>query len=155
MKRFKLTVAAAVFAVPFAADAQDVSMDDVPQTVKDAAISAAGDVTLDTVGIEEEDGTSTYELSGKDDAGMMLEIDVLEDGTVVEKEQQIAAEDVPADVMEMLGRYVPDFEPGTIEMSERTAENWYEFSGTSGGTEFDIEVDAEARRILIQDDSAG
>src|ERR671916_3343464 len=94
-------------------------MDQAPQAAKDAAMTHASGVTFDKVQIDNDEGTETYEFSGKMQNGMTLEVDVLADGTLEEIEQQIDKSEVPQEVMTTLNQNLQNFEPTMAEKSTR------------------------------------
>ncbi len=132
-------------------------MSAVPQAARDAAMANANGVAFDEVQMDDDEGTETYEFSGTMEGGMMLEVDVLADGTVEEIERQIAIEDVPEAVMTTLNAELPGFEPSFIEESTREggATVVYEFEGTFEGEEIDAEINADGTGFTRNEDMAG
>ena len=148
-------LAAAAFGT--AAQAQDkMSMDEAPAEARAAARAAAPGMSFDSVGLDLDGGQATYEFAGKNADGMMVEVDVLADGQVLEIERQIDMSEVPSAVKTLLDRYAAGMEPSMVEQSTHAnLEVWYEFGGTLEGSEIDAEVSSDGKRILIQDDQAG
>ena len=103
-----------------------------------------------------DDGTATYELSGKGADGKMIEIDVLRDGRIEEVEQEITMEAVPEAVKKLMTKHMPNFKADKVEKSTRpNFEVYYEFDGQNGeGQELDVEIRSDGKRIIIQDDAA-
>lgn len=149
------TALATLLALPALAQEEgEMSMDEVPQEVMSAAEEA------NSIGCEFESAAmdeGTYELAGTMQGGMGCEIDVLEDGTIDEVEEEIAMEDVPEAVSSTLESEMSGFEPSYIERSHR--ENgesvFYEFEGTHDGGEVDVEIAEDGSGFEMQDDSAG
>jgi uncharacterized membrane protein YkoI len=56
---------------PEAKDEDSITMNEVPVEVKAAARAAANGTQLDNVALDLDDGTATYELSGKGSDGKM------------------------------------------------------------------------------------
>ena len=159
----KLFVIAGVLglAVPaFAQEENQISMDEVPQAAMEAAQAEADalGVSFDSVQMDDDQGTMTYELSGPMENGMMLEIDVLEDGTVEEIEEEVEMTAVPQEVSATLEENLPGFQPDFVEKSTRPAEDGrvvYEFEGTHEGGEIDVEIDEDGSNYTMNEDAAG
>lgn len=127
---------------------QTIEISAIPQPVMAAAEEAESGMDFTEANTETEGGKTIYEIRGKDSAGMTVEVDVSEDGTVEEIERQIAADKVPANVMAALRMEVPNFQPTLIETSERDgAVTTYEFEGTADGKTWDVEVSADGSDV--------
>ena len=160
MKKTLFLILTSALAVPaFAQDEQVMTMADVPPPVLARAetIAMSMGVTIDSVGLDLDNGTATYEFAGKLPSGMAFEIDVDADGTVEELEEQIEAAAVPQPAMDLVARYLPGFAPELVEKSTRgDFVVFYELEGNNAqGNAIDVEVRADGRQILIQDDLAG
>ena len=103
-----------------------------------------------------DDGTATYEFSGKNADGKMIEIDVSHEGRIEEFEQEISMDSVPGAVTNMLTKHLPKFKPTKAEKSTReNFEVYYEFDGQGDdGQELDVEIRSDGKRIVIQDDAS-
>lgn len=149
------SIAAATLAVSGAAVAQEeatVAMADVPPVVMEAAMANANGVTFDTVAMDD----GVYEFAGKMASGMGLEVDVREDGTIEEVEEQIDAAALPAEVAAALESNMAGFTPSYVEQSTREGgEIIYEFEGTFDGKEIDAEINADGSNFVMNDDAAG
>ncbi|WP_168217466.1 PepSY domain-containing protein [Paracoccus liaowanqingii] len=161
MQKLLATVAALGFAAPaFAQEESQMSMEEVPQTVMEAAQSEAEtrNVTLESVQMDSDQGTETYELSGTMENGMMFEIDVLEDGTVEEIEEEVEMSAVPEEVSAALEENLPGFQPDFIEKSTRPADDGrvvYEFEGSHDGNDVDVEINEDGTNYMMNEDTAG
>jgi len=144
-----------------AAEEKPVEMTAVPAVVKAAAEKAAPKAKLTKAMMEIEHGQKVYELQGTMD-GKKIEVDVMEDGRVDEIETEIMMDAVPAEVSAALKKRVPDFKPKFIEKSERpmmsaagaaggTPEVCYEFEGQEGEMACDVEVSADGKTLLIEE----
>jgi hypothetical protein len=158
-----LITTVATLALTAAAQAQEesqMSMDDVPAAVMEAAQaeSEAMNVTLEGVQMDDDQGTDTFELSGTMENGMMFEVDVLEDGTVEEIEEEIEMAAVPEAVAAALDENLPGFEPSFVERSTRPMEDGrvvFEFEGQHEGGEVDVEIDEDGSNYMVNEDAAG
>jgi hypothetical protein len=157
MKHILLAAAAFGLAAPaFAQDEQKITMDQVPAAAMEAAKAQAGSMEFTAVAMDNDEGTATYELSGKMENGMAMEIDVLEDGTIEEIEEQIEMSAVPVAVTTALESNLAGFKPAMAEKSTRSGNTVvYEFEGTHDGKEIDAEINADGSNFKTNDDTAG
>ena len=157
MNKLILAVAIVGLSAPaFAQDENAVDMKDVPEAAMKMAMENAMGVTFDKAQVDDDEGTKTYELSGKMASGMMLEVDVLADGTLEEVEEQIAMDAVPAEVTATLNKEMQGFVPSMIEKSSRKdGLVVYEFEGKSADKEVDVEINADGTNYKMNDDLAG
>lgn len=157
MKHITLAAALIGFAAPALAQEENViAMDKAPKAAMDAAMAQAKGVTFDKVQIDNDEATETYEFSGKMANGMMVEVDVLADGTLEELEEQIDKSALPESVMATLTKNLPNFEPAFIEKSTRPNNLVvYEFEGKHDGKEIDVEINADGSNYKMIDDLAG
>ena len=173
MNRFRLSLitllCSAVLALGFfnvaaaqdddpAAEEGEVTMDSVPSNIMslaESAVSAYGlEGEISFVSFDAE-GTPSYEFANDDIDNEGWEIDVTEDAFVAEIEQGITEEDVPADVLDAVNQYFPDFTIEQIERSLRPQQNglqeiYYEMTGSIGDTPVDIEVRSDVGQMVIE-----
>ncbi|MCG8441812.1 MAG: hypothetical protein MI723_08385 [Caulobacterales bacterium] len=145
--------ATAFGAAALAQDETVMALDEAPGEALAAAQAKAPDVTFETVSVEVEDGVTTYEFGGKGTDGGVYEVDVAQ-WYVLEIEQMIGADAVPAEVFELVQIQLPGFAPTTIEKSDHLdGVIVYEFEGVDGdGGAVDIEVQADGESIIVLDD---
>ena len=163
MKKFLLATAAATLAMPAfsqatgGGDENAISMDEVPEAAMTAARENAMGVEFESVQIDPDDETETYEFSGAKEDGMMLEVDVLADGTVEEIEEEILMDAVPQPVSATLEAEAAGLEPTFVEKSTREdgATIVYEFEGMLDGQEVDIEINEDGSGFVNNSDMAG
>ena len=161
MQKLLVTVGVLGIAAPaFAQEENQISMDEVPQAAMEAAQAEAEamGVSFENVQMDDDEGTTTYELSGQMDNGMTLEIDVLEDGTVEEIEEEIEMSALPQEVSATLEENLSGFQPDFVEKSTRPAEDdrvVYEFEGTHEGGEIDAEINEDGSNFTMNEDTAG
>lgn len=158
MKFAAAFVSAVALAAPaFAQDEQEITLEDVPAAAMEAAQAAMPDVTFETVGFDDDEGTATYELAGANADGTMIEVDVLEDGTIEEIEEEVALEDLPEAVTAAWEENMAGVTPSAIEKSTREdgASIVYEFEGEQDGAAFDVEVNEDGSNWMRNDDMAG
>lgn len=86
---------------------------------------------------------------------MMLEVDVLEDGTMEKVEEQIEKSALPEAVTKTLAEKLPKFEPTMVEKSTRPNNVViYEFEGTHDGKEIDAEINSDGSNFTSNDDAS-
>ncbi|QGJ71014.1 Hypothetical protein PBC10988_27170 [Planctomycetales bacterium 10988] len=140
-----------------AGEEQQVQMSQVPTAAWDAASKAAEGVRFTQAAMEMEQGKKVYELSGKNFEGCQYEVDVTADGKVLEVEQQITIDEVPATVRRAIERRAQQFQAKKIEKSIRPYQGvWYEFEGQNGqGEHIDLEISSCGTmcKIELEDDT--
>lgn len=147
---FFCAAAALGFLAPVSAE-DDASPDEAPATVKAAAMAAVPGGELTELSIDEDDGVKVYEFDAVTADGDAVEIDVLEDGTVEEIEQEIALADVPPGVLAKLEETAPGFQAEEIERSSRPGGvEIYEFEGEHDGQEAELEIDADGQLLIFE-----
>lgn len=159
MKPVLVALALGALGLPVFAQAQQettIRMEDVPLAARAAAESHARGVRFEKVQVDDDEGTRTYEFSGQMDNGLIYEVDVLADGTVEEIEEEIGFSMVPQDIQDVLKAQLPGFDPRMIARSSRPDGSiFYEFRGTRGGQEIDVEVNAVGAQLMPREDSSG
>lgn len=151
-----LLLGAATLALASAALAQEettMTMEEVPAAVMDAANAAnTMGVTFETVAMDE----GVYEFSGTMEGGMGYEVDVMEDGTVEEIEEQIDAAELPEAVTAALETNLAGFTPDYVERSTRAdGAIVYEFEGIHEGQTIDAEISEDGSNFMMNEDAAG
>jgi hypothetical protein len=151
-----LLLSAAALALASGALAQEettMTMEEVPSTVMDAANTAnTAGVTFDAVAMDE----GVYEFSGTMESGMGYEVDVMEDGTIEEVEEQIEASELPEAVSDALDTNLAGFTPDYVERSTRAdGAIVYEFEGTHEGQTIDAEINEDGSGFMMNEDTAG
>ena len=163
MNKVLITSAAIALAWPALAqttgggDENAISMDEVPEAAMTAAQENAMGVEFESVQIDPDNETETYEFSGTKEDGMMLEVDVLADGTIEEIEEEIAMEALPQAVSATLDAEAAGLEPSFVEKSTRDdgATIVYELEGTLDGQEVDVEINEDGSGYVNNADMEG
>ena len=161
MKTVLITSAAALaLSLPaFAQEENAISMDEVPEAALAAAQENApeGITEFESVQIDDDGGTETYEFAATKEDGMAIEVDVLADGTLEEIEEEVAMDAVPQPVSAALDGELPGFEPSFVEKSTREDGSLivYEFEGQHEGQEIDVEIDEDGSNLVRNEDAAG
>lgn len=156
MKLAITTLAALALALPALAQEENMmKMEDAPAAAMDAAKANANGVEFETVQMDPDGETDTYEFAGKLESGMAYEVDVLADGTIEEIEEQIEMDAVPEAVKSALEAEMAGFEPEFIEMSTREdgALIVYEFEGMHEEQEVDVEINEDGSNFMMNEDT--
>src|SRR5947209_4784596 len=74
--------------------AKKISFDQVPKVIKDAILGRFPGAEVNSVEKEKENGKVVYDVELKQQ-GRKYEMDILENGTIVEIEKEVASNDVP------------------------------------------------------------
>jgi len=131
-----------------------VALEDVPADLIDAVRARMPGLKLTDANTEaEDDGDLVYEIRGVTGDARKVEFDIRPDGEIDEIEVEFAADMVPGAVMKALADRMPGFTPTFIEASHSASMKvvGYEFVGTMGDSEIDVEVSADGRHIAIAD----
>lgn len=135
MRRILALALPALLGLSVAAGAQEVttfSLADVPASIMQAVDPDAMGVTLDDeVG---HDG-GVWSLSGADGDGLLVDVDVNDDGSIAMIRRQVAAGDVPAAVRRTLEARMPGFEPLFISRTTDAEGVRYGFQGILDGAQ--------------------
>lgn len=151
-----LLLSAVALALGSAALAQEettMTMEEVPANVMEAANAAnTKGVTFEAVAMDD----GVYEFSGAMEGGMGYEVDVTEDGTVEEIEEQIDASELPEAVSAALESNLAGFTPDYVERSTRAdGAVVYEFEGAHEGAAIDAEINEDGSNFMMNEDAAG
>ena len=158
MQRALPLLVASFLAAPAIAQAQtEISLEEVPPAIIDAAETTAPGVQFHRVSTEVENGRVVYEFEAYNSAGKHVEVDIREDGSIQEIEMEIAISQTPAHVRDALEETAPGFEAGYVEYSVRDggAEFVYEFKGDQNGRTLEIEIAENGSVLFVSDGSVG
>ena len=90
-----IATALLVFTAAIADDAKKVPLDKIPKAIKDAINARFPEAEITSVEKETEDGKVVFDVELKH-KGRKYEMDIQEDGTVIEIEKEVALKDAPA-----------------------------------------------------------
>lgn len=158
MNKFAATLAVLGLAAPaYAQEENEMSMEEVPAAAMEAAQANANGVEFESVAMDPDAGTDTYEFAGTMENGMAYEVDVLADGTIEEIEEEIEMDALPEEVMTALEENLSGFTPDMVEKSTREEGQTvvYEFEGTHDGGEIDAEINEDGSNFMMNEDQAG
>jgi len=143
------------FTVQPLAGERTIDVDEVPPEVLHTADQAAGTTDLRRYQIDFDDIEAVYEITGRTRGGESIEFDVRANGQLEEIEEVIDAKDVPEEVTEILEQTFPGFEITNRERSTRPTSIgllrvFYEFDGTNGDDELDLEINQRGTVITVE-----
>jgi hypothetical protein len=153
------TVAGVMFSPSQTAMAKEVAVSKIPAAVLEAANHAVKGAKWSTA----HKSKGVFELEGKDANQHPVSVEVTHDGKVQGMERQIAAKDVPANVIKAATHKIPKFEVklaheifhGTNILEEGNAEHDYELEGSAGKDhEAVVTVTAEAEIVAVKQEIA-
>ena len=138
----------------FAGEEVAIPLGTLPQAIIDVANQVQPEATFHRAQVEtEQDGTEVYEILGRLPDGQRIEVDILKNGDIQEYELEFNESQVPAAVLGAIQKKLPGFQPKYIEASHSVSGKVirYEFEGTLGDQDIDIEVSASGRKIEVAD----
>ncbi len=144
-----LSVAVAALLLPVAcANAKEVqvTIDQVPQAVREAILKEAGEAKIDEIEKETKGDKVTYKADWKVD-GKEVEITLAENGTILAREQEITLEQAPQAVREAILKAAGDNKIKEVSRITRGNKTLFEAEWKADGKEVEIKL-AEDGTIL-------
>jgi uncharacterized membrane protein YkoI len=141
-KRAILMVVCLLSAGLFTADTlQAQELSDLPLAVQKTVRSELGGARVDEIERDTEDGKVVYEIEAETADGREIELEVAEDGTLLEKKEEIRLTDVPAAVRATIERELGSVRPEDIERHTEEGTVHYEVDAeTADDRDIDLEV---------------
>ena len=120
---------------------QALELADLPSAVQNTVKRELGSAHIDEIERDTEDGKVVYKIEAETTDGREIELDVAEDGTLLEKEEEVRLTDVPAAVRATIERELGGVSPEKIERQTEEATIRYEIDAeTADGREIDLDV---------------
>jgi uncharacterized membrane protein YkoI len=111
-----IAIALLVFTAASADDAKKVPLDKIPKAIKDAINARFPDAEITSVEKETEDGKVVFDVELKH-KGRKYEMDIQEDGTVIEIEKEVPVKDAPEAITKaVLAKYPKSIIQEVMEM---------------------------------------
>ena len=141
--------------------AKDISFDEVPEAIQKIAIREIGEVPINDVDREREDGETVYDIEAKDD-NIDIELEIAADGTLREKDitEKIDFSELPIPVQDTVHQHV-----GTLKINDvkrrtglgmrvvgnslQTEAIYYDVEAEEFGVEIDLEIAPDGRLLDI------
>ncbi len=133
---------------------EPIPLGEVPPELLEKVQALFPDASFTTANTEtESDGTVVYELQGRLTDGRKIEVDLFADGSIEEYEIEFTESQVPGAVLKGVQNQAPGFQPTYIEASYSPSGKVtkYEFVGTLGNKELDLEASADGRKVEAAD----
>jgi uncharacterized membrane protein YkoI len=127
-----------------------VALDKLPANIRAAAEAAAPGLVVAASSMEEEDGKTFYEVSGKV-GDQVVEVILTPEGEVVVVERVISVDAVPANVRDAAVAKVPGLVIAMAEEIKRGGATQYELKGKANGKKFEVKL-SEAGEVLELED---
>jgi hypothetical protein len=117
---------------------EDVSLSELPQAVRATIESETKGFEIDEIERDEDDGKIVYEVEVDGDSDMKIKI--AEDGTLLEREEELETKDLPAAILSAVEKILGDVDFEDVEKEYR----W------DRGTIYKIEVEKDKLRIDLE-----
>ena len=151
----------ACFIVSVDGFAKGISFDEVPEAIQKIALREIGDLPIDDVDREKEDGEIVYDIEAKTD-GIDIELEIAADGTLREKDvtEEIAFSELPIPVQDTVRQQVGTLKINDVERrtelgmrvvgnSLQTETIYYNVEAEEFGVEIDLEIAPDGRLLDI------
>ena len=151
----------ACFIVSVDGFAKDISFDEVPEAIQKIALREIGDLPIDDVDREKEDGETVYDIEAKTDS-IDIELEIAADGTLREKDvtEEIAFSELPIPVQDTVHRQVGTLKINDVERRTelgmsivgsrlQTETIYYNVEAEEFGVEIDLEIAPDGRLLDI------
>ena len=117
---------------------EDVSLSELPQTVRATVESQTKGFKIDEIERDDDDGKIVYEVKTDGDNDMTIKI--AEDGTLLEREEELDAKDLPATILNSVKKMFGDVDFEDIEKGYRSGR----------GTIYKIEIEKDKLRVDLE-----
>ena len=141
--------------------AKDISFDEVPESIQKIALREIGDVPINDVDREKEDGETVYDIEAKDDS-IDIELEIAADGTLRERDitEKIGFSELPIPVQDTVRQQVGTLKINDVERrtelgmrivgnSLQTETAYYNIEAEEFGVEIDLEIAPDGRLLDI------
>ena len=129
---------------------KDVSLSEVPQAVRATIERELKGIKIDDLERDKDDGKIVYEVDAEND-DREIKLKIAEDGTLLEREEEIDEDDLPAAVLSAVKKSVGDIDFDDIEKRfVRGRKTIYRIKGDKGNLEIELKI-AEDGTILDKD----
>jgi len=138
-------------------EAKKISPNEIPPQVMTAAKARLPGAEVTSAERENENGAVVYDLELKQ-GGRKFEMDIKEDGTIMEIEKQIMNPDVPAAAMSAVKAKYPNatvkevMEVNKVSGGKETPDH-YEFTLMDGGKEKEVVVSLDGKSVQTEEEA--
>ena len=130
---------------------EDIEFDELPKSIQKIVMQEIGDVPIDDIDRDEDDGEIEYDVEAEDDR-VRIELEIMEDGTFKQRDitEEISFSELPKPVQDTVRRHVGSLEIDDIERkSELGKSNFYDIEVDNLGVEIELEIAQDGTLIDI------
>jgi hypothetical protein len=143
-----------------ASQGEDISLSEVPAAVRVVIERELKDAEIDDLERDKDDGEIVYKIDAKSDNDNDIKLKIAEDGTVLELEKEMDADDLPAVILEAVKKFVGEIYIDDVEKRARKGSKaFYRIRGDNDDLEIELQVgedgtilDKEVKRYDDDDD---
>ena len=121
---------------------KDIEFDELPKAIQKIALREIGDLSIDDVDREKDDGEIIYDIEAEGD-GIRIELEIAEDGTIKERDinEEISFSELPIPVQDTVRRHVGALEIDDVERKTELGKGvFYDIEADDMGVEIDLEI---------------
>lgn len=121
---------------------KDIEFDELPKSIQKIVIREIGDVPIDDIDKEEDDGEIEYDVEAEND-DIRIELEITEDGILKQRDitEDISFFDLPKPVQDTVYRHVGSLEIDDVERKSELGKNvFYDVEADDMGIEIDLEI---------------
>lgn len=130
---------------------EDIEFEELPKAIQKIVIREIGDVPIDDIDREEDDGEIEYDVEAENDS-IRIELEISEDGTFLQRDitEEISFAELPKPVQDTVRRHVGSLEIDDIERkSELGKDVFYDVEVDDMGIEIELEIAQDGTLIDI------
>ena len=124
---------------------KDIQIADVPKAIQKIIFREIGDVPIDDIDREEDDGEVYFDVEAKA-KGIRIELEIAEDGSLKERDvtEYISFSELPIPVQDTVHRHVGTLEIDDVERKTELGKDvYYDIEVDDMGVEIDLEIAAD------------
>ncbi len=143
-KIWLLTFFVMVFQISISINAfsKDIEFDELPKAIQKIALREIGDVPIDDIDRNEDDGEIIYDVEAENDR-IKIELEIASDGTLLQRDitEEISFSELPKPVQDTVRRHIGTLEIDDMERkTELGAVVFYDVEADDMGIEIDLEI---------------
>lgn len=119
---------------------QALELAELPEAVRETIERELGGASLEKIERHTEEGTIRYEVDAEMGDGRQIDLDVAEDGTLLQKKEEVHLTDVPAAVRATIKRELGGVMPEQVERVTEKGNIYYEVEAEVSGKEIELEI---------------
>lgn len=124
---------------------EDIEFDELPKAIQKIVLREIGDVPIDDIDKERDDGEIIYDVEAQNDK-IEIEMEIATDGTFLQKDvtEKISFLELPKAVQDTVFRHVGALEIDDVERKTELGKNvFYDIEADDMGVEIDLEIAAD------------